>query len=308
MRRAAPLTVNDEARCKLVEIGLVSCNRRRPRGDQVRTQDAAHVCARWSEGSTEANGEAVLCRAEKVEARFRFKTRGIDSENGSKCERASASPLRRERRHVDPKETALEERLYCEKASGGGRMRQASGLEALNELPAVFSQHTDLLRPAMKLIEETCRQQDEEEAPSGMDAMPECVETGTIPGQMKEDLKHARATPRPVARNHGMIRLQGKQDELAHSRNKAEQNVNAEYVSSEVTDGFEVPSSHEPIEALLGESLACAGHAPSDGLLQSSKCLFLPLLPQACCLAVETINADTYSDRADDPDLEGSSP
>lgn len=63
------------------------------------------------------------------------------------------------------------------------------------------------------------------------------LKPGTIPGQMKENLKHAHATPRPVARNHGMIRLQGKRDELAHSRNKTEQNVNAEYVSSEVTDG-----------------------------------------------------------------------
>jgi hypothetical protein len=74
----------DEARPGFVEIDLVSHEGGNPRGDFAYTLDATDICTGWTETIAVRNRAErwVVAGLKEALARFPFKIRGIDSDNG----------------------------------------------------------------------------------------------------------------------------------------------------------------------------------------------------------------------------------
>jgi hypothetical protein len=239
----------DEARPGFVEIDLVSHEGGDPRGDFAYTLDATDICTGWTETEAVRNRAQVWVFAgiEKVKARFPFKIRGIDSDNGGEfinshlfnyCVEKKIT-FTRSRPYRKNDNCFVEQKNYSivRRAVGYGRYDTAEELDLLNQLYSRLRLYTNFFQPVMKLVEKTrtgskvTKRYDKARTPYRR-----VVESRFTPKRTKGALKQEYATLNPVKLYREINRLQDRLEACAHSKHEAaqqsERSVNLEYIST----------------------------------------------------------------------------
>ena len=239
----------DEARPGFVEIDLVSHEGGDPRGDFAYTLDATDICTGWTETEAVRNRAQVWVFAgiEKVKARFPFKIRGIDSDNGGEfinshlfnyCVEKKIT-FTRSRPYRKNDNCFVEQKNYSivRRAVGYGRYDTAEELDLLNQLYSRLRLYTNFFQPVMKLVEKTrtgskvTKKYDKARTPYRR-----VVESRFTPKRTKGALKQQYATLNPVKLYREINRLQDRLEACAHSKHEAaqqsERSVNLEYIST----------------------------------------------------------------------------
>jgi hypothetical protein len=157
----------DEARPGFVEIDLVSHEGGDPRGDFAYTLDATDISTGWTETVAVRNRaeQWVFAGLKQALARFPFRIRGIDSDNGSefinnhlvryctekKITFTRSRPYRKnDNCFVEQKNSSVVRRTV-----GYARHDTPEELELLNELYSRLRLYTNYFQPVMKLVEKT---------------------------------------------------------------------------------------------------------------------------------------------------------
>ena len=235
----------DELRPGFVEIDLVSHEGGNARGEYAYTLDATDVCTAWTETEAVRNRSQmyVFDGLEKALARFPFAICGIDSDNGSEfinnhlfryCGEKEIT-FTRSRPYRKNDNCFVEQKNYSivRRAVGYRRYDTPSELETLNELYAVLRLYTNYFQPSMKLIEKTRsgskvrKKYDKAKTPYRR-----VLESDRVPEAAKEELKKAYVTLNPVRLGREIDQLQERLDDLAGSKNHAQEEANLEYIST----------------------------------------------------------------------------
>lgn len=239
----------DELRPGFVEIDLVSHEGKDPRGDFAYTLDATDICTGWTETEAVRNRAQVWVFAgiEKVKARFPFKIRGIDSDNGGEfinshlfnyCVEKKIT-FTRSRPYRKNDNCFVEQKNYSvvRRAVGYCRYDTATELELLNQLYSALRLYTNFFQPVMKLVEKTrtgskvTKRYDKARTPYRR-----VLESRFTSKRTKGALKREYATLNPVKLNREINRLQDRLEACIHSKYKAaqqrERSVNLEYIST----------------------------------------------------------------------------
>ena len=157
----------DEARPGFVEIDLVSHEGGDPRGEFAYTLDATDICTGWTETIAVRNRAElwVFAGLKETLARFPFRIRGIDSDNGSEfinnhlvryCGNRKITFTRsRPYRKNDNCFGEQKNSSVVRRTVGYARHDTPEELELLNELYSHLRLYTNYFQPVMKLREKT---------------------------------------------------------------------------------------------------------------------------------------------------------
>ena len=235
----------DEARPGFVEIDLVSHEGGDPRGDYAYTLDATDISTGWTETVAVRNRAErwVFAGLKEALARFPFKIRGIDSDNGSefvnnhlvrycgeqKITFTRSRPYRKnDNCFVEQKNSSVVRRTV-----GYARHDTPEELELLNQLYSQLRLYTNYFQPVMKLREKTrsgsrvTKKYDTAKTP-----FHRVLESRCVTKSVKEALRRDYAALNPVKLGREIDRLCDKLQAVAQRKAEAKPCATLEYIST----------------------------------------------------------------------------
>jgi transposase InsO family protein len=235
----------DEACPGFLEIDLVSHEGGDPRGEFAYTLDTTDICTGWTETVAVRNRAElwVVAGLKQALARFPFKIRGIDSDNGSEfinnhlvryCSKRKITftrsrPYRKnDNCFVEQKNSSVVRRTV-----GYARHDTPEELELLNELYSRLRLYTNYFQPVMKLVEKTrtgsrvTKKYDKARTPYGR-----VLTSRAISKEVKRVLRRDYKELNPVALGRQIDRLVGRLHSVAERKAEAKPCSTLEYISS----------------------------------------------------------------------------
>jgi transposase InsO family protein len=235
----------NEARPGFVEIDLVSHEGGDPRGEFAYTLDATDICTGWTETVAVRNRAElwVFAGLKEALARFPFKIRGIDSDNGSEfinnhlvryCKEQKITftrsrPYRKnDNCFVEQKNSSVVRRTV-----GYARHDTPEELELLNELYSRLRLYANYFQPVMKLVEKTrtgsrvSKKYDKARTPYGR-----VLTSRDIAKRVKQDLRRGYKELNPVPLGREIDRLVARLHSVAERKAEAEARATLEYIST----------------------------------------------------------------------------
>jgi transposase InsO family protein len=235
----------DEACPGFLEIDLVSHEGGDPRGEFAYTLDTTDICTGWTETVAVRNRAElwVVAGLKQALARFPFKIRGIDSDNGSEfinnhlvryCSKRKITftrsrPYRKnDNCFVEQKNSSVVRRTV-----GYARHDTPEELELLNELYSRLRLYTNYFQPVMKLVEKTrtgsrvTKKYDKARTPYGR-----VLTSRAISKEVKRVLRRDYKELNPVALGRQIDRLVGRLHSVAERKAEAKPCSTLEYIPS----------------------------------------------------------------------------
>jgi hypothetical protein len=235
----------NEACPGFLEIDLVSHEGGDPRGDFAYTLDATDICTGWTETVAVRNRAElwVLAGLKQALARFPFKIRGIDSDNGSEfinnhlvryCTQQKITFTRsRPYRKNDNCFVEQKNSSVVRRAVGYARHDTPEELELLNELYSRLRLYTNYFQPVMKLREKTrtgsrvTKKYDKARTPYGR-----VLTSRDIAKPVKRTLRRDYRELNPALLGREIDRLRDRLHSVAERKVEAKARAALEYIST----------------------------------------------------------------------------